>query len=94
MSRSSCSSASFVATALGLVDASASAHAGTFTLFPVTNTTPNFAGTIQIMGTVTVAPGESMLSPNLVSTIRLPFLSTFAAGFNGSGQGFDLAFLA
>ena len=70
------------------------AHAGTFTLTPVTNTTPNFAGTILIQGVVSAGPGESFLSPNVMSTVNLPFLAGFTAGFNGSGQTFDPAFLA
>lgn len=72
----------------------ASVHAGTFTMTPVTNTTPNFAPPIQIFGTVTMAAGETMYSPTMMSQHGMPFLSTYTAGFNGSGQQFDPAFLA
>lgn len=51
-------------------------------------------GTILIPGTVTVAAGETLFPPTMMSTVRLPFLSNFSAGFNGSGQGFDPTFLA
>lgn len=70
------------------------AHAFTYSLTPVTNTTPNFAPPIQILGTVSMGPGETFLSPTLMSTVNLPFLSNFSAGFNGNGQTFDPAFLA
>lgn len=70
------------------------AQAFVFTLAPVTNTTPNFASPILIQGTVTVAPGETFLAPTVMSTVHLPFLANFSAGFNGSGQMFDPGFLA
>lgn len=72
----------------------APAHAFMFSLTPVTNTTPNFAGTILIQGTVTVAPGEIFFSPNTMSTVHLPFLAGSTAGFNGNGQTWDPGFLA
>lgn len=78
--------------ALGARDQSA--HAATVTLTPVTNTTPNFAGPILINGTVTIGPGETFIHPTLVSSHGMPFLSTYLAGFNGSGQQFDPGFLA
>lgn len=77
-----------------LATAATSANAFFFSLTPVTTTTPNFAGTILIQGTVTVAPGEIFFSPNAMSTVHLPFKSGFTAGFNGSGQTFDPTFLA
>lgn len=70
------------------------AHAFTFSLTPVTNTTPNFAGTILITGTVSMGAGETFLSPNLMSTVWLPFKPAFVAGFNGPGQTWDAGFLA
>jgi len=70
------------------------AHAFVFTLTPVTNTTPNFAGPILINGTVSLGVGESFLHPTVMSTVHLPFLSNFSAGFNGNGQTFDPGFLA
>lgn len=91
MNRSICAPASALAAALLSLT---SAHAGTVTLTPVTNTTPNFAPPIQIIGTVTMAAGETMYSPNVWSSHAMPFLSTYTAGFNGSGQQFDPAFLA
>lgn len=80
--------------AFGLVAAANPARAFTFTLTPVTVTTSNFAGTIQINGTVTVGPGETFISPNLMSSVWLPFLPSFSAGFNGPGQTWDAGFLA
>jgi len=80
--------------ALALASLAGPAHAFMFSLIPVTNTTPNFAGAILINGTVTVAPGEVFFSPNAMSTTHLPFLSNFAAGFNGNGQTWDPGFLA
>lgn len=70
------------------------AYAFVFTLTPVTNTTPNFASPIQIQGMVSLAAGETFLAPTVMSTVNLPFLSNFSAGFNGNGQMFDAAFLA
>lgn len=70
------------------------AHAFTFTLTPITNTSPNFAGTILITGTVTMGAGETFLNPNVMSTVYLPFLPAFTAGFNGPGQTWDAGFLA
>lgn len=70
------------------------AQAFTFTLTPVTNTTPNFAPPILIQGSVTVAAGETFFSPNAMSTVNLPALAGFTAAFNGSGQMFDPGFLA
>ncbi|MFT3686220.1 MAG: hypothetical protein QM783_15070 [Phycisphaerales bacterium] len=70
------------------------ARAATFTLTPVTNTTPNFAGTIFINGTVTMGAGETFLNPNVASQVWYPFLSNMSAGFNGTGNAFDPAFLA
>lgn len=70
------------------------AQAFVFTLTPVTTTTPNFTGLIQIQGSVTVASNETFLSPNLVSTFAAPFLPGFAAGFTAGVQNFDPAFLA
>src|SRR4051812_11093495 len=70
------------------------ASAFTFSLVPVTTTTPTFAGPIFINGTVSMAVGETFLSPTSVSTVNLPFLAGFTAGFNGNGQTFDPAFLA
>lgn len=70
------------------------AHGFVFSLTPVTNTTPNFAGAILIQGTVTVAPGETFFSPLTMSTVHLPFLPGFTAGFNGNGQTWDPGFLA
>jgi hypothetical protein len=81
------------ATALVLAAAVQPAHAFIFTLNPVTNTTPNFAGPIFINGTVTVAPSETFYTPTVMSSVALPFLG-FTAGFNGNGQTFDAAFLA
>lgn len=81
--------------ALGALALSTSAaNAATFSLTAVTNTTPNFAGTILITGTVTVGAGEIFLNPNVMSTVNLPFLSSFTAGFNGPGQTWDAGFLA
>jgi hypothetical protein len=72
----------------------APAQAFMFSLTPVTNTTPNFAGTIFIQGTITLGPGETFLSPNVMSSQILPFISGFTAGFNGSGQTWDPGFIA
>ncbi|MCC6283691.1 MAG: hypothetical protein IT439_00105 [Phycisphaerales bacterium] len=71
-----------------------SAHAAVFSLTPITNTTPNFAGQISILGTVTAAPGEVFYSPTVQSGIAVPFLPSFSAGFNGLPQGWDPGFLA
>jgi hypothetical protein len=70
------------------------AQAFTFSLTPVTTTTPNFAAPIQIMGTVTLAAGQTCYSPNVMSSSYPPFLPSFAAGFNGTGNTWDPAFLA
>lgn len=80
--------------ALSLLAATPAAHAFTFSLTPVTNTTPNFAGPIQIMGTVTLAAGETCYSPNVMSSMYPPFMGPFIAGFNGPGNTWDPAFLA
>ncbi len=80
-----------VAATLGL---EAPARAFTFSLTPVTNTTPNFAGTILITGTVSVGIGETFLNPTVMSSVWLPFKPAFTAGFNGPGQTFDAGFLA
>jgi hypothetical protein len=77
-----------------VVAVSAPVQAMTFSLTPVTNTTPNFAGPILIQGSITMGVGETMLSPTLMSTVNLPFLSNFSAGFNGSAQTWDTGFLA
>jgi hypothetical protein len=82
-----------LAAALSVVGA-ASASAFTFTLTPVTVTTPNFAGTISINGTVSMGVGETFLNPNTSSAVWLPFLPSFSAGFNGPGQAWDAGFLA
>ncbi|MCE9558408.1 MAG: PEP-CTERM sorting domain-containing protein [Armatimonadetes bacterium] len=71
--------------------ASAAAQAMTFTLTPITNTTPNFVGPINIMGSVVCAPGERYL---FWSQFDAPFLSSFTAGFNGAPQNFTPGFLA
>ncbi|MBL8875888.1 MAG: hypothetical protein JNM86_08855 [Phycisphaerae bacterium] len=70
------------------------ADAMTFSLTPVTVTTPNFAGTISITGTVSMGVGETFLNPNVMSAVWLPFLPSFTAGFNGPGQNWDAGFLA
>lgn len=72
----------------------APAPAFTYTLTPVTITSPNFAGPILINGNIVLAPGEIFISPNLMSTVNLPFKAGFTAGFNGNGQTFDPGFLA
>jgi hypothetical protein len=89
MSRLSCAVAAIVFTA-----AADSANAFVFSLTPVTNTTPNFAGTILIQGTVTVGAGETFYSPTVVSSIAVPFTAGLTAGFNALPQGWDPAFLA
>lgn len=89
MSRLRCAGVAAVAAAVA-----GPAYAFVFTLTPVTNTTPNFANPIQVQGTVSLAAGETFLSPTAMSTVNLPFLSNFSAGFNGNGQMFDAAFLA
>lgn len=66
----------------------------TFTMTPVTVTTPNFAGPILINGTVGVGVGETFIPATVMSSQIMPFLSNFSAGFNGTGQGFDPGFLA
>jgi MYXO-CTERM domain-containing protein len=86
--------ASGAACAVLLVVGGPAASAATFTLTAVTNTTPNFAGTIFINGTVTMGAGETFLNPNIASTTWYPFLSNFSAGFNGTGNAFDPGFLA
>lgn len=93
MNRFICASVPAVAAAL-LVACGSAAQAATFTLTPITNTTPNFAGPILINGTVTMGAGETMYSPNVWSSHGMPFLSNYSAGFNGSGQQFDPAFIA
>ncbi|MDX2016422.1 MAG: hypothetical protein SFY95_02130 [Planctomycetota bacterium] len=70
------------------------AGAATFTMTAVTNTTPNFGGTIAITGTITMNSGESLLSPLSMSSWSLPFNAGLTAGFNGPGQGWDAGFLA
>lgn len=70
------------------------ANAMTFSLTPVTVTTPTFAGTIAITGTVSMGVGETFLNPNVMSAVWLPFLPSFTAGFNGPGQNWDAGFLA
>jgi uncharacterized protein (TIGR03382 family) len=89
MNRFACALVPAVAAAI-----TTSAHAFVFTLTPVTNTTPNFAGPIQIMGTVTLAAGQTCYSPNVMSSSSPPFLASFTAGFNGTGNTWDPAFLA
>jgi len=84
-------SAALVAIVSGIAT---SAEAFVFTLTPVTNTTPNFAGTILINGTVTMGAGETFLNPNVQSSVWLPFKPAFTAGFNGPGQTWDAGFLA
>jgi hypothetical protein len=88
MNRLAC--ALFVAAA---VAPASTLYAFTFSLTPVTNTTPNFGGPIQIMGTVTLAAGETCYSPNVVSSSYPPFTAGFTAGFNGPGNTWDPAFL-
>lgn len=78
----------------GMALLASAAHAFTFTLTPITTTTPNFAGTILINGTVSMGSGETFLSPNMMSSVWLPFLPSFSAGFNGPGQTWDAGFLA
>jgi hypothetical protein len=70
------------------------AGAATFTMTTVTNTTPNFGGTIAITGTIVMNSGESLLSPTSMSSWSLPFNAGLTAGFNGPGQGWDAGFLA
>lgn len=70
------------------------AKAFTFTLTPVTVTTPNFAGTILITGTVSMGAGETFLHPNVMSSHAVPFTPGFTAGFNGAGNTWDPGFLA
>jgi hypothetical protein len=96
MKRSICASVPAVAVVLVAVSSIGAgvAQAATVTLTPVTTVTPNFAGPIVINGTVTLNANEGMYNPNVMSTHALPFLPPFVAGFNGSGQGFDPAFLA
>lgn len=94
MNRLICASVPAMTAALVTVAGTGAVHAATFTLTPVTVTTPNFAGPILINGTVTMGAGETMYSPNVQSTHGMPFLSTYTAGFNGNGQQFDPAFLA
>ena len=77
-----------------LAVASHNALAGTFTLTPVTVTTPNFGGTIAINGVVSMGSGESLIHPLVMSSSAVPFLSDLSAGFNGPGQNWDAAFLA
>ena len=55
---------------------------------------PNQPGVFTVDGTVTVGAGESVVSPNLISTVWLPFLPSFAAGFNYNCGNFDSNFLA
>ncbi len=83
-----------VALTVGIAGEVGVAHAAVFSLTPVTNTTPNYVGQITIMGTVTAGPGETFYSPNVQSAIAVPFLPSFAAGFNGLPQGWDPGFLA
>jgi uncharacterized protein (TIGR03382 family) len=74
----------------------AASHAGaiTFTMTPVTTTTPNFVGLIPINGVVTIGPGETFYHPSFMSTSAMPFLSSLSAGFNGPGQNWDPGFMA
>ncbi|MBY0111607.1 MAG: hypothetical protein K2Y21_02205 [Phycisphaerales bacterium] len=83
-----------VAVLAPLALASHHASAFTFTLTPVTTTTSNFAGTIAINGVVSMGAGEVFYSPLVMSSVSLPFKSSFTAGFNGPGQTWDPAFLA
>ncbi|MCA9287840.1 MAG: hypothetical protein KDA05_04600 [Phycisphaerales bacterium] len=69
------------------------AQAFSFTLTPVTNTTPNFPGTIFITGTVIVDPGETFLHPSVMSASAPPFLANLTAGFNGPGNTWNPVFL-
>ncbi len=89
MQRMTCCVAALALAVLGGV-----AGAATFSLTAVTNTTPNYAPPILIMGSVTMSPGEVMISPTLMSSHGMPFLSNYSAGFNGSGQSFNPGFLA
>ncbi|MBS1718370.1 MAG: PEP-CTERM sorting domain-containing protein [Armatimonadetes bacterium] len=50
---------------------------------------PNQPGTFYVTGTITVGAGETVLSPNVVSTVALPFLPAFTAGFNYNCGNFD-----
>lgn len=68
-----------------------SARAFTFTLTPVTYTTPNDPNPIFINGTVTVAANETYGG---WSQFDACFLPGFTAGFNGPPQNFTAAFLA
>lgn len=70
------------------------ASAATFTLTPITNTSPTNAGIIAITGTVTAAPGETFYSPNVIGSQAVPFLPGFTAGFTGVGNDWDPAFIA
>ncbi len=69
----------------------ASANAFSFTLTPVTFTTPNDPNPIFINGTVTVAANETYVG---WTQFDAPFLTGFTAGFNGAPQNFTSSFLA
>lgn len=77
-----------------LVAATATAHAFSFTLTPITVTSPTNASPIYVNGVVTVASNETFYSPTMMSTAGMPFLPGFTAGFNGPGQSFTSAFLS
>lgn len=70
----------------------ATSHAASISLVSAT-VGPNQPGTAFIMGTVNVGPGEQVLSPNLVSTLAVPYLPSFTAGFT-NGVIFDANFIA
>lgn len=68
------------------------AHAASIALVSPT-VGPNQPGIFYINGTVTVGAGEVVISPNSVSTVAVPYLPSFAAGFSNGGN-FDANFLA
>ncbi len=81
-----------LATALAMLNPAA--HAASFTLTPVTNTTSTFSGIISIIGTVTTNPGETFYAPSVFSSQTVPYLPGFTAGFTGVGNDWSPAFVA
>lgn len=76
-----------------LTAAAATSNAALITLNSPT-VGPNQPGTFFVTGTITVGPGEAFLSPNTVSTVALPLLPAFVAGFNYNCGNFDANVLA
>lgn len=66
-------------------------RAAEFTLTPVTNTTRFYAGIIQITGTITLGPGESLAPPG-VSAFFVPYNASHSANLSAADPAWAPAF--